>query len=110
MLTVMLLSLVVVLVAMLPDKDDLAQVKTNLLDYWTGAGADRDDPQVAASLLSTEKTARAALDPAREDGSWADLGYRAPRGHEFQLAQHVSRVASMAEAFRTPGQALHGSA
>jgi hyaluronate lyase len=107
MLTAIVLCLAALALAARTGCTDLAQVKMNLLDFWTGAEADRADPQVIASLQATEETAREALSTALPDGSWADLQYRAPSGHEFQLAQHVSRVASMAEAFRTPGQALH---
>jgi len=86
---------------------DLARLKRNLLDYWTGAEADRKDPRVAASLRHLERRARAAFEAIRPDGSWGDLDYRAPSGREFRVARHVSRVAAMAEGFRTPGQPLH---
>jgi len=87
---------------------DFARLKRNLLNYWTGAEADREDPLVAASLRDLERTARAALEAMRPDGSWGDLDYQAPSGREFRVSQHVSRVAAMAEGFRTPGQPVHG--
>jgi len=87
---------------------DLARLKANLLDYWIGAGADRDDPLVAASLRRIEDFARSTWQAMRPDGSWADIDYEATSGREFQVARHVSRIAAMAEGFRTPGQPLCG--
>jgi hypothetical protein len=90
----------------MPDAD-FARLKQNLLDYWTGADADREDPLVADSLRDLERRARADMEAMRPDGSWAGRGYRAASGGEFQMSRHVSRVAAMASAFRTPGQPLH---
>ncbi len=87
---------------------DLARMKRNLLDFWVGAEADRSDPQVAASLRRLEQTAGAALDSMQSDGSWANIDYQEKPDREFRIAQHVSRVALMAEGFRTPGQSLCG--
>jgi hypothetical protein len=89
---------------------DLARMKGNFVSYWTGAEANRDDPMVAASLHDLEESAGAALGAIRPDGSWEDIGYRAVPGHEFRVARHVSRVQTMAEGFRTPGQSLCGNA
>jgi hyaluronate lyase len=91
-------------------KADFAQLKANLLDYLTGAGADREDPQVRASLRAIGERARDALCSARPDGSWADISITEEPGREFRIARHVSRVATMAEAFRAPGQALFDNA
>ena len=88
---------------------DLGLVKSNLLDYWTGAEADRDDPMVAASLCRLEEEGRAALNSMRPDGSWGDTDYQATPGREFRVARHVSRIGTMAEAFRTPRQPLCGN-
>ena len=88
---------------------DFARLKNNLLNYWTGAEANRDDPMVADSLRDVEQAARAALDSVLLDGSWGDIDYQAPSGREFRVARHVSRVETMAEGFRTPGQPLYGN-
>jgi len=83
---------------------DLGRLKSNLLDYWTGAEANRDDPMVVASLRRIEESASAALQALRPDGSWGDINYGGQSGSEFRLARHVGRVSDMAEGFRTPGQ------
>ena len=88
---------------------DFARLENNLLNYWTGAEANRDDPMVADSLRDVEQAARAALDSVLPDGSWGDIDYQAPSGREFRVARHVSRVETMAEGFRTPGQSLCGN-
>jgi chondroitin AC lyase len=92
----------------MPPDADFVRLKRNLLAHWTGEDADRDDPLVVASLNDLQQRASAALEALHSDGSWRDLDYRRPRGREFRVAQHVSRIASMGEAFRTPGQPLHG--
>jgi hypothetical protein len=93
---------------------DFTRLKRNLLDYWTGAEADRSDPMVAASLGRIEESARADLEAMRPDGSWGDLdyhaAYRGESGGELRVARHVSRVAGLATAFATPGQSLYGDA
>jgi len=88
---------------------DFARLENNLLNYWTGAEANRDDPMVADSLRDVEQAARTALDSVLLDGSWGDIDYQAPSGREFRVARHVSRVETMAEGFRTPGQPLYGN-
>lgn len=87
---------------------DLRRLKQQLVAYWIGEQADRGDPLVAESLRGLERSAREARETMQPDGSWGDLRYQAPSGRELHLARHVSRVATMAAAFRTPGQTLHG--
>lgn len=89
---------------------DFGRLKANLVDYWVGADADREDPQVRASLQRLEEQARGALASLRPDGSWPDSTIAEGRGRESRIARHVSRVETMAEGFRTPGQALFGNA
>jgi len=91
------------------ENPDFARLKQNLLDYWTGAEADREDPMVAASLRDLEQSARSAREAMRPEGSWPGMDYQATPGREFRVTRHVSRIATMAAAYRTPGQALCGS-
>jgi hypothetical protein len=87
----------------------LAKLKSNLLGYWTGAGADHDDPMVADSLRDIERSARAALTSLRPDGSWSDVEYTASPDQEARIAGHLGRIRRMARGFRTPGQAMYGN-
>ena len=87
---------------------DLANIKTNLLSYFTGAQADREDPAVAAWLPHVEQSARKALASLRADGSWADIDYSAGPDQEARLAGHLGRISTMAQGYGTPGQPLHG--
>jgi len=105
--------LVCLLAAVLRESDgagdaDIARMKRNLLAYWIGAEADRDDPMVIASLRGVEQAAGAALEAMGSDGGRGDIDYEAQSGREFRVARHVSRVAAMAEGFRTPGQSRCG--
>src|SRR5574340_771523 len=72
--------------------DDFARLKSNLVNYWIGAEADRDDPQVRASLQRLEEQARGALTSLRPDGSWPDIDCRAESDYEFRAAQQASRA------------------
>ena len=86
----------------------LARMKGNLLGYWTGAEANKDDPLVAASLRGIQQEASAALIAMRAEGSWGDIDYDGSSGWEIRLADHLSRVESMALGYRTPGQSSCG--
>ena len=54
-------------------ESDLVRVRANLLGYWTGEGADRNDPVVVASLRDIEGAASDALSSMLPDGSWSDI-------------------------------------
>ncbi|MGD0111783.1 MAG: polysaccharide lyase 8 family protein [Armatimonadota bacterium] len=110
---VVVFCLVCLLAVVLRESDgagdaDIARMKRNLLAYWIGAEADRDDPMVIASLRGVEQAAGAALEAMGSDGGRGDIDYEAQSGREFRVARHVSRVAAMAEGFRTPGQSRCG--
>lgn len=89
---------------------DLARVKANLIEYWTGAGADPGDPLVAGSLRGVEREARSALTAMRPDGSWGEINYGEGPDQEARLSRHLGRIGGMALGFRTPGQPLAGNA
>ena len=88
-------------------ESDLVRVRANLLGYWTGEGADRNDPVVVASLRDIEGAASDALSSMLPDGSWSDIDYVTKPDLEARVARHLGQIERMALGFRTPGQSRY---
>lgn len=91
---------------------DLPVVRRNLVDYYTGAGADRTSRRVADSLASLESSVRAATDPSilRSDGSWSDIDYAEVPSGVWSPWEHFRRIMIMARGLETQGQVFYRAA
>lgn len=107
-LRVLLVTLLVSLPAVV-SAADLSFVGRNVVEFYTGAGADRTNPRVADSLASLEANARAVTDPTilRNDGSWSDVDYAEVPSGVWSPWDHFRRIMIMARALETEGQVFY---
>jgi hypothetical protein len=84
-------------------------VRASFLAYTTAAGADRNAPRMREALSALESEARRVSAPGYllGDGSWNDINYSDTPAGDWSPWNHVRRLAVMAKAYRTPGQALY---
>jgi hypothetical protein len=84
-------------------------VRASFLAYTTAAGADRNVPRMREALSALESEARRVSAPGYllGDGSWNDINYSDTPAGDWSPWNHVRRLAVMAKAYRTPGQALY---
>ena len=84
-------------------------VRSNVINYYTAAGADRNSPRMQQALSALEATARSYGAPGYllSDGSWADINYNDVPDGAWSPWDHTRRLMVMAKAYRTPGQSLY---
>ncbi|OGJ88888.1 MAG: hypothetical protein A2487_19075 [Candidatus Raymondbacteria bacterium RifOxyC12_full_50_8] len=93
--------------------NDIKKIKSNILDFLTASGADRNDPLVSTAIKKLYADAQAYNDSIQPNGSWRRIDYR---DKDFDLARrgdngmfnHYQRMLVMATAYATPGQNLYG--
>jgi len=100
---------VLVLVAGSASAASIDVVRSNFINYYTAANADRTSPRMQEALAALEGTARAYAAPGYllSDGSWADINYSEVPTGAWSPWDHTRRLIVMAKAYRTPGQALY---
>jgi chondroitin AC lyase len=54
------------------------------------------------------EAARKLLQAIQPDGSWPDIDYQDPNRSGWKTVRHLSNVATLARAYRSPGSKLHG--
>jgi chondroitin AC lyase len=84
-------------------------VRQNFLEYTTAAGADRTSHHMVSALASLENDTRNDTAPGflLSDGSWSDINYKEVPSGTWTPSYHCQRLATMARAYRTPGQAYY---
>ena len=84
-------------------------VRQNFISYTTAAGADRTSHHMVSALASLENDTRNDTAPGflLSDGSWSDINYREVPSGTWTPSYHCQRLATMAKAYRTPGQAYY---
>ena len=85
-------------------------VRSNFINYYTAAGADRSAPRLSAALADLESQAQSYSAPGYllSNGKWADINYSDVPSGSWSPWDHTRRLTVMAKAYRTPGQALYG--
>jgi chondroitin AC lyase len=88
---------------------EIDAVRSNLIGYYTGAGADVTAPRMRDALSGLENEARNYIAPGflQSDGSWSDLNYAETPSGSWSPWEHTKRLIVMAKAYRTPGQSLY---
>ncbi len=88
---------------------DLDTVRQQYTGFYTAAGADRSSPRMQAALAAAADAVRGYIAPGylRSDGSWSDINYNETPSGTWSPWDHVRRLAAMAKAYRTPGNALY---
>jgi len=83
----------------------LDALRSNLLAYYTGAGADRTTQAMHDALSALEDSARTYSAPGYllSDGRWSDIDYSDVPDGGWSPWDHTRRLIVMAKAYRTPG-------
>jgi chondroitin AC lyase len=64
------------------------------------------EPLLAAPVPA--EAARKLLETLQPDGSWPDIDYQDSNRSGWKTVRHLSNVATLARAYRSPGSKLHG--
>lgn len=88
---------------------DIDVVRDQFIGYYTAAGADRTSGRMSEALGTLEWVARTHADALRSDGSWPDITYDETPDGGWGPWAHSQRLWILAQAYQTPGQALHRS-
>src|SRR6185436_20635065 len=88
---------------------DIDVVRSNFVEYYTAAGADRTSPRMQQALGDLENATRSYTAPGflLTDGSWSDINYSETPSGAWSPWDHVRRLTVMAKAYQTPGQSFY---
>ncbi|MEW5854303.1 MAG: polysaccharide lyase family 8 super-sandwich domain-containing protein, partial [Myxococcota bacterium] len=104
------MSVLVALWCFLPQAaraSDLDEVRLRTYQMHTALGARTTDLAVQQMLVKLESEARAVASSITSTGRFHDLNYDDQPGVTWDIHTHFTRILRMAEAYRTPGQALY---
>ncbi|MEW5849958.1 MAG: polysaccharide lyase family 8 super-sandwich domain-containing protein [Myxococcota bacterium] len=87
--------------------NDVDVIRTRIEAHLTAAGAPVDHPIVAETLAELQADTQTVLSGMTSTGTFVDLNYNDRPDADWDLRIHFGRILTLAQAYRTAGQAFH---